>query len=121
MNVMKGTVKRSNGTGYVEVAGGVRWPLRESSAAEGQPVAYGIRPGDLHLATSDAPGVVPAQIVVVEPTGAETELLIQAGESQLIMVTHGRPVVNPGDRIGLTLDPHKVHVFDEATGARLSA
>ncbi len=64
---------------------------------------------------------MPAEIVVVEPTGAETELLIQAGESQLILVTHGRPAVNPGDRIGLTIDPANAHVFDEATGARLSA
>jgi multiple sugar transport system ATP-binding protein len=64
---------------------------------------------------------VPAEIVVVEPTGAETELLMQAGDAQLILVTHGRPAVNPGDRVGLTIDPAKVHVFDQATGARLAA
>ena len=33
----------------------------------------------------------------------------------------GRPDVSPGEKIGLTIDPAKVHVFDEATGARLSA
>jgi multiple sugar transport system ATP-binding protein len=66
-------------------------------------------------------GAVAAEIVVVEPTGAETELLIQAGDDQVILVTHGRPKVNPGERIGLTIDPAKVHVFDQGTGARLAA
>jgi hypothetical protein len=39
----------------------------------------------------------------------------------VILVTHGRPDVNPGDRIGLAIDPGKVHAFDASTGARLSA
>jgi multiple sugar transport system ATP-binding protein len=121
MNVMNGKVSRANGTASVEVAGGLHWPLQRGSGVEGQAVAYGIRPGDLHLASAGTEGTVPAEIVVVEPTGAETELLLQAGEEQLILVTHGRPNVNPGDRIGLTIDPGKVHVFDQATGARLAA
>jgi len=121
MNVLNGKVGRAGGSAHVEVAGGVRWPLRQVAGAEGQAVAYGIRPGDLTLAEAGTDGTVPAEIVVVEPTGAETELLIQAGEAQLILVTHGRPRVSPGDRIGLAIDPAKVHVFDQATGARLAA
>jgi multiple sugar transport system ATP-binding protein len=121
MNVMNGKVKRTNGSAHVEVPGGVRWPLQNAPGTEGQAVAYGIRPGDLRLASASAEGAVPAEIVVVEPTGAETELLIKAGDDQLILVTHGRPNVNPGDRVGLTIDPAKVHVFDQGTGARLAA
>jgi len=121
MNVMNGKFGRAGGATYVEVAGGMRWPLGPVPAAEGQAVAYGIRPGDLTLAGAGSAGAVPAEIVVVEPTGAETELVVQAGETQLILVTHGRPAVNPGDRIGLAIDPAKVHVFDQTTGARLAA
>jgi len=121
MNVLNGKVGRADGSAYVEASGGLRWPLRTVPAAEGQAVAYGIRPADLGLAGASAEGAVPAEIVVVEPTGAETELLIQAGDAQLILVTHGRPNVNPGDRIGLAIDPAKVHVFDQASGARLAA
>ena len=121
MNVLTGKVRRSNGASYVEVPGGVRWPLPPGPTTEGQAIAYGVRPGDLRLAGADAHDAVPAEIVVVEPTGAETELLIHAGEAQLILVTHGRPNVNPGDRIGLAIDPGKVHVFDESTGMRLSS
>ncbi len=121
MNVLNGKLGRAGGAVYVEAAGGLRWPLRAVPAAEGQAVAYGIRPGDLALAGAGADGAVPAEIVVVEPTGAETELLIQAGDTQLTLVTHGRPDVNPGDRVGLAIDPAKVHVFDQASGARLAA
>jgi multiple sugar transport system ATP-binding protein len=121
MNVMNGKVKRTSGSAHVEVACGVRWPLHAGPGADGQTVAYGIRPGDLRLSSANADGAVPAEIVVVEPTGAETELLIQAGDDQLILVTHGRPNVNPGDRVGLSIDPAKVHVFDQGTGARLAA
>jgi multiple sugar transport system ATP-binding protein len=121
MNVLNGKVSRANGSACFEVPGGLRWPLQGGTGVEGQSVAYGIRPGDLHLAGAGSAGTVPAEIVVVEPTGAETELLIQAGDDQLILVTHGRPNVNPGERIGLTIDPAKVHVFDQGTGARLAA
>ena len=121
MNVLEGRVGRADGTAHVEVPGGMRWPLPRVSAADGQAVAYGIRPGDLALAGTGAPGALPAEIVVVEPTGAETELVVQAGDAQLVVITHGRPAVHPGDRVGLTLDPAKAHVFDQSTGARLAS
>jgi multiple sugar transport system ATP-binding protein len=121
MNVVNGTIKRSNGAACVDMGDGVQWPLHQSPGAEGQSVAYGIRPGDLALTSTSAPGAVVGEVVVVEPTGAETEVLIQAGQAQLILVTHGRPNVNPGDRVGLAVTPGKVHVFDQTSGNRIAA
>ncbi|TMH26305.1 MAG: sn-glycerol-3-phosphate ABC transporter ATP-binding protein UgpC [Betaproteobacteria bacterium] len=121
MNVVEGTIKRENGTGHVLSHSGVRWPLGAAAGAEGQSVAYGIRPEHLSLTDAKAPAAVPAEITVVEPTGAETELLLQAGEAQIVLVTHGRPQVNPGDRVGLAVEPAMVHVFDQKTGQRLAA
>jgi multiple sugar transport system ATP-binding protein len=121
MNVVNGKVKRVNGSAVVEMNDGLQWPLFQGPGAHDQLVSYGIRPGDLSVTSATTPNAVPGEIVVVEPTGSETELLIQAGESQFILVTHGRPHVNPGDRIGLAVDPAKVHVFDQTTGVRLSA
>jgi multiple sugar transport system ATP-binding protein len=118
MNVVNGTVRRANGGAWVEAAGGVRWPLGHTAGADGQSVAYGVRPEHLSLGGANA---VPAEIIVVEPTGAETELLVQAGDAQIVLVTHGRPDVNPGDKIGLAVDPAMVHVFDQKTGARIAA
>jgi multiple sugar transport system ATP-binding protein len=119
MNVVNGTIRRSNGSAIVDVGDGVQWPLHQSPGQEGQSVAYGVRPGDLALTSATAPGAVVGEVVVVEPTGAETEVLIQAGKAQLTLVTHGRPEVNPGDRVGLAVMPGKVHVFDQGSGNRM--
>jgi len=119
MNVIKGTVRRSGGGAHVEAAGGVRWPLEGGPGAEGQAVAYGIRPE--HLSLAGGGGGVPGQIIVVEPTGAETELLIQVGDAQVTLRTHGRPRVNPDEKVALVVDPANIHVFDDATGQRLAA
>jgi len=117
MNIIEGTLRRVDGTGYVEAPGGMRWPLVGASGGEGQSVSYGVRPE--HLSVTDASKGVPAEIIVVEPTGAETELLVQAGSEQVILVTHGRPQVNPGDRIGLSVEAGAVHLFDQKTGQRV--
>jgi multiple sugar transport system ATP-binding protein len=121
MNVIEGTIKRENSAGHVVSRAGVRWPLGVAAGADGQAVAYGVRPEHLSLAGASAPATVPAEITVVEPTGAETELLLQAGEAQIVLVTHGRPQVKPGDRVGLAVEPAMVHVFDQKTGQRLVA
>jgi multiple sugar transport system ATP-binding protein len=119
MNVVNGTVRRAGGAAYVEAGGGVRWPLHGAPGAEGQAVAYGVRPEHLTLA-SDGNGV-PGEIIVVEPTGAETELLIQVGDAQVTLRTHGRPAVDHDQKVALAIDPANVHVFDQTSGARLAS
>src|SRR5258708_3234128 len=82
MNVVDGTLRRANGSAYVEAAGGVRWPLGASAGADGPTVAYGIRPEHLSLAASGAAGTVAAEGAVVEPTGARNELVLMGGEGR---------------------------------------
>ena len=62
---------------------------------------------------------VAAKVVVVEPTGAETELLVQVGQSQLTVVLHGRTAVQPGDTVHLSVDTDKVHLFDGQSEQRI--
>lgn len=110
MNVFRGMLRG----GSVEALG-ARWPVLAGVGHEGQDVHYGIRPTDLTLAAQG----VPARVVVVEPTGAETELLLQVGDQQLVVVMHGRTQAQPDDTVYLTLDAAKAHVFDGASGVRL--
>jgi multiple sugar transport system ATP-binding protein len=117
MNVIDGTLRR-NGSGATIEAVGAHWPVQGlAGGTDGQAVHYGIRPGDIALAP-DGQGV-PAKVVVVEPTGAETELLLQVGEAQLIVVIHGRTTAQPDDTVQLAIDAGKAHVFDAASGQRL--
>jgi multiple sugar transport system ATP-binding protein len=119
MNVVNGTVRRAGGAAQVEVGGGVRWPLDSGPGSDGQAVAFGVRPE--HLTLAPVGTGVQGEVVVVEPTGAETELLIKVGDAQVTLRTHGRPTVDHDQKVGLVVDPANVHVFDQATGQRLAA
>ena len=117
MNVLKGTMRIADGRAWVE-AEGHAWPGDVlAQARDGQKVVYGVRPGDLTLSASRQG--IPAKVVVVEPTGAETELLLEVGSTQIIVVTHGRTSVQPDDIVHLEVAPGKAHVFDDASGQRL--
>src|SRR5437763_2840323 len=120
MNVVNGTLRRSNGRAYVEATGGVRWPVFRAPGADGQSVMLGVRPepGAISKVSDDA---VAGEIIVVEPMGAETELLIKAGDEQVTLMTNGRPHGKPGEAVGLELDPAAIHLFDQKTGQRLAA
>ena len=114
MNVFEGLYRND----LVEALG-ARWPVSGARATEGQRVNYGIRPEHLDL----APSGIPAEVVVVEPMGAETELLVKVGEGAagqtLTLMTHGRSSIGPGERAFLAPRLEHVHLFDAATGARL--
>ena len=118
MNVVEGTLQGSGGGTFVEAAG-TRWPVpAQIGGNDGQAVHYGIRPGDMHLAPAGQ-GIA-AKVIVVEPTGAETELLLQVGDVQLVVVIHGRTLAKPEETVYLAIDVDKAHVFDTASGKRLS-
>jgi len=115
MNVIEGTLRRREGRAWVDAAG-AQWPLHQQAAgSDGQAVKYGVRPEHLGLDR----GGVQASIVVVEPMGAETELVVETGGVSLTVLAHGRPGVRSGDKVTLAPDAAHVHVFDAATGRRL--
>jgi multiple sugar transport system ATP-binding protein len=117
MNVIKGVLRKEGGRAWVE-AQGHQWPIGEiAKAQDGQPVHYGVRPGDLRLSTTGQG--IPAKVIVVEPTGAETELLLDVGGAKVILVMHGRTAVRPDETVYLEVAAGKTHVFDDASGARL--
>jgi multiple sugar transport system ATP-binding protein len=117
MNVMAGTLRAGDGQTWVE-AEGQRWPAGNlARARDGLAVHYGVRPGDISVSTSGSG--IPAKVIVVEPTGAETELLLEVGKEQLVVVLHGRTAVQPDDIVHLGIIPAKAHVFDGASGNRL--
>jgi multiple sugar transport system ATP-binding protein len=119
MNMVPGTARVNGGAGAVEFGNGVVLPLpRDAHAADGQPVLYGMRPEHCSLASAQG---LPAEVVVVEPTGADTQLFCKFNGQELTSVVRDRVTCRPGDRVSLVPDPARAHLFDATSGARLAA
>ena len=86
-----------------------------TDAAERSEVVFGVRPEDLMLAETGMAG----QVVIVEPTGAETQLLVRAAGANLTLTTRDRIMARPGETVHLAVAPGKMHVFDPASGQAL--
>jgi multiple sugar transport system ATP-binding protein len=115
MNFIEGRI-RANGSVHVETASGAKLPLATAPAAsDGRPVIYGTRPEHMELADDG----VEAEVVVVEPTGSETQLVARIGAQELIAVFRERHDFAPGRRIKLRPRADVAHVFDKETGKRL--
>ena len=112
MNFIEGTLRG----GAVEAANGARLPLPAASAAgEGRPVVYGIRPEHLDIADDG----FDAEVVVVEPTGSETQLYARLGAQELVGVFRERHDFAPGQKIRLRPRAESAHLFDPANGQRI--
>ena len=116
MNFLRGKVK-ANGSAAFEGPNGVRLPLTSAPAGSNErPAVYGIRPEHFSINDDGAE----AEIVVVEPTGSETQVFAKLGGEEVVAVFRERHQFKPGDKIRLKPDPRLVHLFDEATGKRLN-
>ncbi|MDB5894155.1 MAG: sugar transporter ATP-binding protein [Rhodoferax sp.] len=119
MNVVQGTLRKEGGQAWVE-AEGARWPVVTTQGRDGQAVHYGVRPTDLEIGHGGAAGQgIATKVIVVEPTGAETELLVEVGGTRLVVVMHGRTDAQPDEVVMLDIDPTKAHLFDQASGLRI--
>src|SRR6201986_2941035 len=117
MNFLKEKVK-VNGSPAFEGPKGLTRPIPTPPAnSDGRPPVYGIRPENFTIADDGAE----AEIVVVEPTGSETQVFAKIGGPDVVAVFRDSHPLEPGHRISLKPDPALVHLFDEATGARLNA
>jgi multiple sugar transport system ATP-binding protein len=119
MNILQGQLHVAAGRAWVE-AQGAQWPVPAGvRASDGQAVHYGIRPTNVQVSASGEG--IPAKVIVVEPTGAETELLLQVGDAQLVVVVHGRTKVQPDETVRLSIDPAASHLFESAGGKRIDS
>jgi multiple sugar transport system ATP-binding protein len=116
MNTLKGTV-RANGRLEFEGPGGIRLPLSVApQGSDGRSAIYGVRPEHFTLGDDGAD----AEVQVVEPTGAELQVVAKMGGQDIIAVFRERHQFKPGDKIRLKPDPRVVHLFDDTTGQRLN-
>lgn len=97
-------------------ANGIVLPVRRDIPGIGGDVVLGVRPE--HWQLDEAAGIS-GQVVVVEPTGAETLVVFQAGGQNVTATFRDRIAVSPGDAIKVSPDLSRMHVFDRKTGLNL--
>ena len=115
MNFLEGTVA-VNGAATVHATNGAKLPVSSVPASSnGRPVIYGIRPEHLELANDG----VEAEVIVVEPTGSETQIVARVGAQDIIAVFRDRHAVSPGEKIRLRPRADAAHLFDKESGKRL--
>ena len=120
MNFLSGVLKRGSGAPRVEFEGGVCLPApTNASGSDGQKVVYGTRPEHVDLVEGEE-GVA-AEVVVVEPTGADTQVFSKIAGVEVTCVFRERHEFRPGLTIRLKPDASRAHLFDAASGVRLVA
>jgi multiple sugar transport system ATP-binding protein len=117
MNFLKGKIG-SSGTPSFITETGVTMPLLDApTTSAGARAVLGIRPE--HFMLDQARGV-PAEIVVVEPTGAETQVIARLAGQNVTAVFRERIDAKPGSTIPLALAPHGAHLFNAETSKAMN-
>jgi multiple sugar transport system ATP-binding protein len=118
MNFLPGRLRRAGAATVVALEGGAELSLPKAVGVDGQAVTFGVRPEHLGLVET---GGVAAEVLVVEPTGADTLVACRYQRHELSVVFRERHPFAPGDVIHLLPEMARSHVFDAVTGQRLFA
>jgi multiple sugar transport system ATP-binding protein len=106
--------------GAIEMGESVTVPMpRGARGTDGQAVIFGARPEHLSLASNGAG--LPATVVVVEPTGADTQVFAKFNGTDLTAVFRERHDFKPGETIRLVPDHERTHLFDAESGKSLKS
>jgi multiple sugar transport system ATP-binding protein len=118
MNFLRGEIGGEGDTHSFSGSGGVSLRLNGAAgAAKGTPVVLGIRPEHLKLQDDG----VPVEIVVVEPTGSEIQIIGRTpGGEDIVANFRDRHAFEPGQTVKLAAEPGLIHLFNGETGKRLN-
>jgi len=108
---MPATVASSSGFGIQDAELPLACPL-----ALGERSLMGLRPE--HIVLDDSASWR-GEVSVVEPTGADTFVVIKTGAGDVTVRTAPQVQVRPGERVGLGIQSAHVNWFDEASGRRI--
>ncbi len=96
----------------------------------GQSIAYagtgsgvaelGIRPENLTLVADSDAARVRGEVGLIEPLGADTLITVKAETHKLVVRVIGTSPLRLGERVGLTWNPQDHHLFEGASGRRIT-
>ena len=97
------------------VIAGFEVQVDDNAIGDGTKDFYGIRPE--HLTINQ--GGAQAEVMLIEPTGAETQISVDMGGATIVATVRDRLALRAGDTISIAADPSKVHLFDVVSGRTL--
>lgn len=110
MNLFDGEIRQGE-PDAVYLPDGERFPLSQHSEHRGQ-VQVGIRPENLKLVAQSDPNTITAEVVVVEPTGSITEIVLRKGERDFTITSSERLNLQAGETVSLAADANAIQVFE---------
>ena len=113
MNFITGQANGTGATGQFSFEGGV---LQLPCPAQGA-VTLGQRPEHIHLSDDAA---WRGEVTLVEPTGADTYVVVKTGVGLVTVRTPPSTQVNVGDTVGMTVSANHNNWFDAQSGLRLA-
>jgi multiple sugar transport system ATP-binding protein len=114
MNMLPG---KMDGNAFI-AADGTRVELnRGAGNSAGRPVTLGVRPE--HFAID--PNGLPAEVLTVEPTGSETQVVARLAGQEIMGAFRERITTQPGQTLRIRPEPSSIHLFDSETGQRIAA
>ena len=118
MNFLKGKLDAVAGRPVFKTEGGLIFNVGDAPASSiGRPVTLGMRPEHVSI----TPDGVPVEVIVVEPTGSETQVNVKNGTQEVVCLFRDRITPKPGETIRIAPNPKLAHLFDGETGKRLVA
>ncbi|MEZ5806101.1 MAG: sn-glycerol-3-phosphate ABC transporter ATP-binding protein UgpC [Zhengella sp.] len=87
------------------------------AAHAGKAVTCGVRPNDV---TFDPDGAIMGTLQIAEKTGADVQFHLDVEGTEFVAVAPRSAYRHAGERMSFAIDPGKLHVFDRASGERIS-
>jgi multiple sugar transport system ATP-binding protein len=94
---------------------------RRAACASSKEVVVGARHSTIRVLTEEAPGAIPGRIYTVEPTGDLTYAHVHIGRDIVVASVDAGMRLEPDDRVWITFDQDRLHLFDRRTEQSLRA
>ena len=115
MNFVHGKIVERDGTKHFESDNGLILPIPPTTTPTGKSVTYGIRPEHIDIGDEG----IAMNVVVVEPTGSETQIVAKSNGDLIDALVKQRISARPGSELHYVIDPVNVHLFDRDTELRI--
>jgi ABC-type sugar transport system ATPase subunit len=97
-------------------------PTTLPAGIAGKPVTLGVRAEHVRLGVGEGAGGLPGRVDLLEPLGNGTLVFFNfGGDAPLVANVDPETPLAPGDSVKFSFDAARVHLFDTASGTRLSA